>query len=390
MVDHFQGATPVLRFWARRVARSDGAMETYIKQEYELALTPAEAESAVELFRRGHIHVGAASGIDLAVVLIRHASRDPVVVQDIRKLLAASINRGEGASMRLLQRLTERDPRDAYLEYAQIIEDRGDFAAQMIAAPFVDDATFDRYMERAISLMNCSTKDVAEVADAYAAQERAVGVLHWTKVGRSMEYGHTLSRLSISDYKMSLFESGNAASEVENDLRALLDGDTLAARRLYLLAADVGAQTFAPVQAAEYLAAMIAGDDLSDIRWALDQYHGADRRVRRELDQRLDIRAAYEVAAEQGVNSAQYELGMLLRSGAKTHTDLATSASWLLRAAEAGHTGAMVEYGRALGLGIGLDADPEFALIWLQKAHDLGNRQAKPLISLLSAMVAIE
>ncbi len=134
----------VLRFWARRVARSDGAMETYIKQEYELALTPAEAESAVELFRRGHIHVGAASGIDLAVVLIRHASRDPVVVQDIRKLLAASINRGEGASMRLLQRLTERDPRDAYLEYAQIIEDRGDFAAQMIAAPFVDDATFDR------------------------------------------------------------------------------------------------------------------------------------------------------------------------------------------------------------------------------------------------------
>ena len=238
--------------------------------------------------------------------------------------------------------------------------------------------------------MNCSTKDVAEVADAYAAQERAVGVLHWTKVGRSMEYGHALSRLSISDYKMSLFESGNAASEVENDLRALLDGDTLAARRLYLLAADVGAQTFAPVQAAEYLAAMIAGDDLSDIRWALDQYHGADRRVRRELDQRLDIRAAYEVAAEQGVNSAQYELGMLLRSGAKTHTDLATSASWLLRAAEAGHTGAMVEYGRALGLGIGLDADPEFALIWLQKAHDLGNRQAKPLISLLSAMVAIE
>ena len=69
--------------------------------------------------------------------------------------------------MRLLHRLDGHSDDTIYRRYADVIAARGDFLALMFAAPFVDDATFDDYLARAISEMRCGTKDVSEVMDAY-------------------------------------------------------------------------------------------------------------------------------------------------------------------------------------------------------------------------------
>lgn len=369
-----------LRFWALRVSRSDQALEEYVKQEFEHALTRGERYGAIELFRRAYLDIGPSISLDLAVALVKHAGRDPEVAAEIEALLTLSAARGEGAAIRLLQRLTGADGEAVYRTYADAIETRGDFLALMYAAPYVPDDRFDDYMGRAISVMNCSTKDVAELADAYAARDRPEEAHHWLRVGLAMERGHVLSKLGLSDQQLSDFRRGKPAPI------AVAGDDPAALRRLFLTAADPDDPAYDPEAAAGHLETVLAEGGPAERGWALAQYRRAGLSVRTAIAARIDIRAIAADAAEAGDSAAQFELGMLLRAEASGAADLEASAGWLLRAAEAGHSAAMVEYAFALGFGLGLPADPKLAVIWLREAESLGNSRARDLTTLLTAM----
>lgn len=375
-----------LRFWAGRVSGSDVALKEYVIQEFDLALTPGERQSAIGLFRRAHLDIGPRISLDLAVALVEQAGRDPEVAAEIRELLTGSGRRGEGAAIRLLQRLTGADAAEVYREFAEAIEARGDFLALMFAAPFVSDETFDSYMDRAVAVMSCTTKDVAEMADAYALRDRPDEAYRWLRIGLTMEGGHTLSKLGLSDQQMAAFERGRAAPAVAVEQRALADGDADALRRLYILAADPDAETHDPEAAAGYFAAVIQRADAPIMSWALAQYRRADRALRKKIEKRVDIRAVLTEAAGSGDRHAQFELGMLLRHQARNQEDLRASAERLRQAAEAGHGEAMVEYAFALGFGLGVPQDPRLALIWLEKAEGLQPGQARDLIGIFGAM----
>ncbi len=371
-----------LRFWAVRVSRSDQALEDYVKQEFEHALTRGERYGAIELFRRAYLDIGPSISLDLAVALVKHAGRDPEVAAEIEALLSLSAERGEGAAIRLLQRLAGADGEAVYRTYADAIETRGDFLALMFAGPYVPDDRFDEYMGRAISVMNCFTKDVAELADAYAARDRPDEAYHWLRVGLAMERGHVLSKLGLSDQQLSDFRRGRPAPV------AVAGDDPAALRRLFLTAADPDDPAYDPEGAAGYLETVLAQGGPAELAWALAQYRRADLSVRTAIAARIDIRAVAERAAEAGDSAAQFELGMLLRAEAAGAADLDASAGWLLRAARAGHSAAMVEYAVALGFGLGLPADPKRAGIWLREAESLGNPRARDLMTLLTAMAA--
>ena len=375
-----------LRFWAGRTSRSDQALEDYVKQEFEHALTRGERYGAIELFRRAFLDVGPSISLDLAVALVKHAGRDPAVAAEIEALLRLSAERGEGASIRLLQRITGADGAEVYRAYADAIETRGDFLALMYAGPYVPDGRFDEYMGRAISVMNCFTKDVAELADAYALRNRPDDAYHWLRVGLAMERGHVLSKLGLSDQQLSDFRRGRPASVRPGAARARAEGDWPALRRLYLTTADPDDPAYDPEAAAGHLEPFVTRGTASDRAWALAQYRRADHRLRAAIAARIDIRAIAERAAEAGDSASQFALGMLLRTEAAGAGDLEASAGWLLRAAKAGHSEAMVEYAFALGFGLGAPADPKFAGIWLREAESLGNPRARDLMTLLTAM----
>ena len=266
-----------LRAWAGRVSGNDQALEEYAKQEFELALTSDEGDNAIELFRRVYLDTGATSALDLAIVLVKHSGRDPGVAEEIRKLLNIAGQRGEGAAIRLLQRLTEKDGVEIYRDFASAIDARGDFLALMFAAPYVDDETFDKYMSRAVAVMNCNSKDVAELADANTIRNRPDAAHHWMLVGLAMEGGHTLSKLGLSDWQMADYDRGEPASIDQAEARALAENDSDALRRQYLLTADASAPTFDAEAAAEQLAALIGGDDIPAMNWGFARYRQADQ-----------------------------------------------------------------------------------------------------------------
>lgn len=373
------------QLWAARMNRSDQSLEAFAELEFELATNPAERRLAVELFRRIYLNNGVTTALDLAIALVEHDARDRGVADEIIELLTKAANRGEGAAIRLISRLQGREGRmaeDVYRQFAEEIENRGDFLALMFAIPFIPQERLDDYIDRAVSEMVCGTKDADEIGDAYTLRGDAMMSHHWRNIGLHFDYGHTLSKLRISDPQMDQWRKGRAADERDTYARLVADGNLLAHRDLFRLTANPDLETFDPGAAAGHLFALV-NQDGTDPGWILTNYRNADEAVQAAIEARFDVGNLYQKSIESGNITAKYEYGMVLRETAKAPRDLAESARWLKEAAEAGHLSAMTEYGFALAYGIGVPRNIREATSWFDQAARGGNQRASDLANLI-------
>lgn len=97
------------------------------------------------------------------------------------------------------------------------------------------------------------------------------------------------------------------------------------------------------------------------------------------LDTARDTKATAEAvarlrrAADGGHTGAMVLLGKLYRNGVGVPQNYALSARWLRAAAEAGDPEGMVEYGRLHRSGVGVTQDPVQAYVWFNRAAALLN-----------------
>ncbi|MCC1494905.1 hypothetical protein [Cognatishimia sp. F0-27] len=387
-----------LRYWAGRINRSDQALEAFAELEFELATNPAERALAVEFFRRVYLNNGVTTALDLAIALLEDAGRDPDVAEEILHLLTMAGNRGEGAAIRLKSRVLAEDltadayaesARRTYAEFADVIEARGDFLALIFAIPFLPPERVDDYVDRAVSLMNCGTKDADELGDAYAIRMDPQLSYHWRRVGLEMEGGHVLSKLRLSNAQMQWFDKGRAPDMAGLETRALEDGETGAHRRLYVLTADADLPSYDPEAAAMHYQAGLGAGARGDLLWATQALRRADAPVRAAIAARVPLRALYQSAVQTGDAASRFEYAMLLREQVSAPVDLVESVRWLTAAAEAGHDEAMVELGYALGLGLGVARDVPTALDWLDRAEAAGHPRAAGLDALVRATAGL-
>ncbi len=380
-------ADAALRFWAARANSSARALENFARLEFELAATPAERDLAIELFRRVHLHNGVATALDLSVALVAYDARDPAIAREIETLLTRAGNRGEGSSIRLLARLQEgaglRSEAAVFAQFAEVIEERGDFLAMMFAIPYVTQSKLDDYIDRAVSLMSCSTKDVAELGDAYALRGNGAMSYHWHRIGLTLAGGHLLSKLRLSDRQMALFNDGAAPDAVAMATRALAEGDASARMRLVALTADAGLESYDAEAAVRHMLAAVEGAGPGDMAALAGIYRAAPEAVREGMDAAIDMAAVLKRASEQGDVAAAYHYGLLLRDRARTQADLSRAFEWVLRAAERGHRDAMFETGQSLGLGLGVVADYAQSVEWLDQAATAGHPEAAGLAALM-------
>ena len=373
------------RLWANRTDGSDKALEAFGKLEFALTTNPAERDLAIELMRRVYLNNGVTTALDLAVILTDDLSRSPELGDEIIGLLTKAGNRGEGASIRLKAQLmaATTPPEEIYKEFATTIEDRGDFLAMMFAIPFVDKDKSKDYIDRAVSLMNCTTKDADELGEAYATLQSPELTLHWRQIGMTFENGNVLGKLGLTDWQVEAFKKGLAPTELDVFARNLAEGDATAQRNLYLLTSNPDLKTYDPKAAADHLIALIKQGGSDDEDWVLGIYSKADASVREIIEQKIDMRDLFQKAAQRGDVNAKLEYALLLRDTAKTVANLETSAKWLKEASEGGNVAAMAEYGYDLAYGIGVAQDTAAALIWLDQADQAGNLQARNLARLL-------
>ncbi|KNG93295.1 tetratricopeptide repeat protein [Pseudaestuariivita atlantica] len=373
------------RIWARRLDRSDKALEVFAELEFELATNPAERTRAIELFRRVYLNNGVTTALDLAIALTEDNARVPEVADEILRLLDQAANRGEGAAIRLKARLLsgQRSERSVYEEYAQEIEDRGDFLAMMFALPHVAPEKRADYFDRAAQQMNCSTKDVEEMADAHTILGDAAQAYRWKQIGLTIAGKHVLSKLRLSDIQLAAFDTGAAPDREGVAARAVADGDAGALRTLYRLTSDPDLEGFDPDLAADHLLALVTRGNAQDKAWVLGQFRRAPRDVQDAVMARFDMGALYRQLGQGGDVAARTEYGLMLRDRATTRGELAEAAKWLLSAAEGGHVAAMAAYGEMLGQGQGVVRDVPGALHWLDQAAASGDRGSKRAARLL-------
>ncbi|MEM9970528.1 MAG: hypothetical protein AAF762_05470, partial [Pseudomonadota bacterium] len=253
----------VLAHWATRVERSKKALELFALGDYELAHSPEAAAAAVDFVRRATVSIGPAMELDLAITLSRHDGRSAELADEIRALLAASAGRGEGAAMRLLQRLEGVEDDRLYQQFADAIETRGDFLALMFAMPFVDDTTFDDYMARAVALMSCGTKDVNEIAEAHAMRGDQKAALHWLQVSLAIDGGHSMSRLRTKRHERAQFDD---AARLR--IAGIEQPGLTRMQQTFALVATPGEVRFDRADAADLLAFAFVSDDAETRDWA--------------------------------------------------------------------------------------------------------------------------
>lgn len=373
------------RLWAARTNQSDKALEVFAELEFNLATNPAERNLAVELFRRVYLNNGVQTALDLSVALTGDNANDPEIAVEILGLLSKSANRGEGAGIRLLSKhlASQRSAQSLYDEFAQVIEDRGDFIALIFAIPFVDATRADDYIDRAVALMSCGTKDPDELSDAATIMQSPDQAYHWRQVALTIEGGNVLAKLAISDSQMDSFNKGRAPTEREIYERNLTEGDEIARRNLVTLTADPDLPSYDPAAAAGHLIAILASGRPDDEGWVLETYRKATPELRAAVSAQLDMSTVFMAAAQRGDVTAKLDLALLLRATAQKPADLQASTRWLAEAANGGNVTAMAELGHALAYGIGVPQDRVAALTWLEQAARGGDPSAGETARLL-------
>jgi hypothetical protein len=371
------------RLWASRTDNSDKALELFAELEYSLATNPAERDLAVELYRRVYLHNGVTTALDLSVTLVEDAGRDPAVAAEIVDYLTRAGFRGEGAAIRLLARLTHdtQAERDVYQTFAQVIDERGDFLALMFAIPHVDPARAEDYIDRAVSLMVCGTKDAEELGDAHAIIAQPDMTHHWTMVGLAIENGHVLSKLAISDRQMQFYAAGTAPGALDVAERSRAEGEPIASLVLFDLTGDPDLPGYDPDAAAAHLTDLLRIP--AQEAQALAAYRRAGDEVRAAVQSSIDMGSVLQSAARRGDVAAARDFGLFLRDTADSTDDLRDAARWLEEAAKAGDITAMTAWGEALAFGLGTAQDRVAALTWLEQAERTGDADAASLARLL-------
>jgi TPR repeat protein len=121
-------------------------------------------------------------------------------------------------------------------------------------------------------------------------------------------------------------------------------------------------------QAAAYFEAAARHGD-AEAQAALAGLYTAGEGVAQDRDRGVEL---YRAAAEQGLVEAQGNLGALLVES-DNQTERIEGTKWLLRAAQSGHTGAMLRLGRAYHEGIGGPPNLVQAARWIFAAIGNGN-----------------
>ena len=89
----------------------------------------------------------------------------------------------------------------------------------------------------------------------------------------------------------------------------------------------------------------------------------------------------FSVAAESGLDLAQYNLGILYFTGQGVDRNLDQAYRWTLAAAEQGHVNAQFNLGSLYYEGDGVGQDPEQAMVWYYSAGKAGHPDAAFLLA---------
>lgn len=350
------------------------------------AATPAARLAALDQFRAAVAAGDDGAALKLAKVLLD--DREDAARTIALGLLLPLAAGGDGAAMALLpvaDPATYPTPRAAAEAFAEIIAERGDFNALMLALPHLTDpAERETYRGRAVTAMHCGFPDALAFAIAMGAQGDADEARHWLTVAQHLVGQDAWQIVELADTTRSLLGAEGEVQALAYYEQAYALGNRTAVLRLLRLQGKPTSEGYDRDRVVTLYTDLVALSEPSEVSAVLEDLSRKDRVLGAAVEARLDLDQLYASAAAAGNPSAMREHARRLQLAAVTVDDLAASTDWLVKASQAGDAPAMVMLAQAYSMGVGVPASIDEARGWLMKAAEAGDPNAIEMVKLFS------
>ena len=300
---------------------------------------------------------------------------------------------GNGAAMVLLQQTNPEkfpDARAVYDAYAQVIEDRGDFDAIMLAIPFLTTLdTVEDYKSRAKTLTDCSFDQVMLMVRTMGDIGDAKTFAQWMDIAEFLSESDSWRMVKMGDTLRQFGDARTVTDQIEFFEVGYKAGSITAIHRLLETFSKPGTATYNPGRSADLFVDLVGRVDVAEVPHILQRIASSPPAISAAVYTKINVEALYLTSANAGSAEAMLELGKLIRIRAISADDLEMATDWIGKSANLGDVDAMVAYADALAFGIGVEASREKALVWLGKAAEAGNADAAAKVRGLTLEVRV-
>lgn len=287
---------------------------------------------------------------------------------------------GNGSAMALLEQtdpINFPNPRAVYDAYAQIIADRGDFDAILLALPFLTaPADIQDYITRAITLTDCSFDESIQMANTMGQLANTKGFNQWMDIAEFLSAKDGWSMAKLGDTLHQYGDVSTVPAQIKFFEAAYKTGNTTAINRLLTAYSKPNLPNYNPTRSADLFVDLLSRVDVADLPHTLARIAAEPEAISNAVYAKVDIEALYTTSANAGSPVAMLELGKLIQARANSADEIALGTDWIGKSANLGDVDAMVAYADALAFGIGVSPSREQALTWLSKAAAAGNAEA--------------
>jgi TPR repeat protein len=375
----------VLKFWAERAEVRRGATVEAALLEFKQNLEKGQVNDARRTIQMSGEGMTVDAGLSFARFLVKNYSTDAESMELAHEILAPLAESGSGRAVKLLEEVSGSDlnPLSSPLQnYADIMRDRGDMAAQLLLAENAkSDADRKLYYDRAISTQRCDYDDSMALAE-FALRHEPEDTQHWLNIASHIAGDDSWRKVKIGDMYMALKTPDMENTALKLYAEAREGGEAAAFYRLVKHYADNTSKAYDPNKASDIFIDLVARSEPKAVTDKLVMLSNMKPEIRRIVSQRIDIKDLYRKSAELGQPVAMRELAKILRDDPKDSKAVFASFDWLKKAAEAGDGEAMFLLSQAYAYGSGTKPALDAAQHWMAKAAEAGYPQAAYVLKL--------
>lgn len=376
-----------LAFWTTYATQFASVDTARAALALALAKTPAARATALDKLRAAGAAGDQGAFLKLAKALLADGTEPSRA--EAKTLLAPLAAEGIGEALGLLVLANPEaypDLKAVFDDFSDQINQRGDFAALMLALPFLTDtAQQDVYRARAVTAMSCTFPQALAFANASDAIGDAKEARRWLTIATHLAEQNAWQLVELADsYRALLGDEGDRTAlglyEKAHDM-----GNRTAVQRLLRLNGNPSTKGYDQDRAIALYVDLVAFSAPDQIPGVLEDLARKDATLRQAVEARLDLDQIYADAANAGNPAAMREHASRLRAAAVTSDEVVEATAWLIRASEGGDTAAMVMLAQAYSLGVGVPASLEKARAWLAKAAEAGDPTAADMMRSINA-----
>ncbi len=379
------------RFWQQYAQRYEKVALSRGRLERKFAEIGQNIGDPGTYFRMALAEGDLSAGIELAETLME--TNPQAFGAEATAALLPLAAKGNGAAMALLpQTDPERFPdiKAVYDAYAQVIDERGDFDALLLALPFLaSPEAVEDYKARATTLTDCSFDQVMLMVRAMGDIGDSESFAQWMNIAEFLSESDSWRMVKMGDTLRQFGDARTVSDQIEFFEVGYKAGSITAIHRLLETFSKPGTPNYNPGRSADLFVDLLGRIEPVDLPHTLARVASAAPAISSDVYARVDVEALYLMSAEDGSPEAMLELGKLIRARAVSADELAEATDWIGKSAKLGDVDAMVAYADALAFGIGAEASREQALVWLTKAAEAGNEEAAAKVRGLTLEVKV-